>query len=184
MATAEQDVLLKAEIDTDPLVRGYAPMSDDDVAIDMRLVIRPGQSDPLALLEYLTLERFRQGNLYGRIAMVANSLPVKDGNSWTIPPLPIGVADADVTLTQQHIAAALTFLRFVQFDVETVVTLIDSRIETILDDLGPGGAGCGAIGGADKTAIQALSTDKQDRGTEIEFGRVLEGDVIRVRALP
>jgi len=184
-ASEEADMVdiptLKTEIDTDPLARGYAAMNDAAVAADLMTIYRDAPASSQALLEYLTLERFHTGSLYGRLRMVANSMPVRDGaNTWTIPPLPIGLAGADVAISQDHIASAAALLRFVDTDTALTVTLLDSRITNILDDLAL--AGCEAIGAADKTAIQALSQSQQSRASELGLGIVKEGHVQIARA--
>lgn len=169
--------IIGAELTNDPLGRGYAGMGDAEAkAADMNTKYRNGPHDPGILLQYLTLERFRTGTLYGRLRMVAGSRPVKDGAAWTIPPVPLGVGDADVALTQQHVASAASLLRYVDTDSDLVVTLLDSRITSILNNLANGG-GCEAIGGGDKAAIEAMSTGVQTRGRELGVGVVTVGDI-------
>ena len=175
---------LKSEIDTDPLARGYAGMTDQQVADDMNLFNRDAPATSQAILQYLTLERFRQGSLYGRLMMVALSRPVRDGASnWSIPPVPLGVSDADIAITQEHIAAANAILRYADVDVATTVTLLDTRFDALLDDIGP--TGCEAIGANDKTALQALSQNQQSRAMELGIGgHIKESDVAFARSLP
>jgi len=166
--TQSQVDTLATELSTDPLTRGYAGMTDAQKVTSLNAVDRDGPHDPTALLQYLTLERFRTGTLYGRLQLVAGARPVRAGAGWGIAPLPIGAADADITVTQDQIAAAQALLRYVDTDTTAAVTLLDSRITSILDDLGPSGAGgCEAIGGGDKTAIQALSQNQQSRAQEL-----------------
>lgn len=174
--------ILKAELEpNDPLGRGYAGMDDEAAAVDLNTVYRDGPHDTGALLQYLTLERFRTGTLYGRLRLVAHSRPVKDDAAWTIPPLPLGASDADVAITQQHIAAAASLLRYVDTDSALAVTLLDSRITSILSNLTANGGGCGAIGSGDKTAIEALSTGVQSRATELGVGVVYPGHIQTAR---
>ena len=158
---------------------------DDAIAADeINALNRDAPADSIALLRYLTLERFRQGTLYGRLQLVACNRPVKDGNSWSIPELPLGANDADVAITQENIAAAATLLRFVDTDTADSVNLLDSRLDAILDSVGPTPGGCDAIGAADKTALQGLSQNQQSRAMELGLGVVRPGTVQMARALP
>ena len=176
--------ILKPEHDDDPLVRGYAGMTPHQVADAMHLLLyRDAPADPLAMLEYTTLERYRTGTIYGRVKMVADSRPVKNGGAWTIPPLPLGVGQTDITPTQKHIASANSLLRFLDTDIASTVTLVDSRFDSILDDLA-GGGGVQAMGPNDKTALQGLSQNKQTRESELRLSEVKPGHIQEIRSLP
>ena len=170
--------ILRTELLIDPLGRGYSGMTDQQAADNLNMVNRESPPNSAALLQYLTLERFRTGTLYGRLKLVADSRPTRAGNAWAIPPLPIGVADADVVITQQHISAAATILRYVDTDTGLAVSVLDTRLNVILDAL----TACEAIGPNDKTAIRALSENQRSRGIEIGFGLVRPGDVQNARA--
>jgi hypothetical protein len=174
-------LVIKDEITLDPLGRGYTPMTDKQVADDMNTAYRDGPYDSDSLFKYLTMERFRTGTLYGRLVLVAGSRPVRAGNVWEIPPLPLGASDVDITITQTHIASASTFLRLLDVDRTSSLLLTDSRMGSILDDLSIGG--CEALGPGDKATIQAMSIGQQTRAEELGIGRVREGHVNTARAL-
>ena len=169
--------ILSDELTNDPLARGYGAMTDQEAADDLNLIYREAP-DGGAILEYLVLEAYRQGGLYGRIRMVANSRPVKDGNSWSIPPVPFGVSDADVTIGQSHITSASAFLRYTEPDFHIAVPITEARLGTILDKL----TACDAIGPNDKAALAALADNQQSRGSELGIGHVKTGHVQQARA--
>lgn len=172
-------VALRSELDTDPLTRGYSAMDDAAAAADLNTLYRDAPPDEGALLQYVTLERFRTGNLYGRIKMVAETTTLRAGNSWELPPMPLGVGGVDVVPTYDQVQSAAAFMRFLETDTVFAVSLIDSRADTILSDL----VAVGAMGGGDKTAIQALSQNQQSRATELFGVPVNIGDVQNARAL-
>ena len=171
--------LLKIELDTDPLTRGYAGMDDPTAAATFNVIDREAPPDSGALLQYIILERFRTGNLYGRINMAAFASPLRAGNAWEIPPLPLGAAGADVVPTFDQIQSAAAFMRLLDTDTRFAVSLLDSRIDTILSDL----VSVGVIGAGDKTAIQALSENQQSRATELGIGRVDPRHVTQARSI-
>ena len=96
----------------------------------------------------------QNANIYGRIEMIAEA---KQGDD------PFGVTDS---LEVQQIAAAKTFLYMLNAD-DFQVLLADTEFDAILTKL----QGANAFSPADKTALQALADNKQNRVTEIGFGR-------------
>ena len=139
-----------------------------------------GPPDAGGLLQYLLLERFRTGTLYGRIKMVSDSRPLRAGNSWEFAPLPLGAADADIVPTQDQVAAACAMIRMVDTDTGFATSLLDSRIDNILNDLAVGGIE--AIGPIDKTAIQGFSQNVQSHANDLGYGRIRAGDIQFARA--
>jgi len=161
--------------DTGPFDADPAIAADEWNALN-----RDGPPTGEGLLQYIILERFRTGTLYGRIKMVSDSRPLRAGNGWEFAPLPLGVSDADIVPTQDQVAAACAFIRMVDTDTSLVVSLLDSRIDNILNDLGP--AGIEAIGAGDKTAIQGFSQGVQSYSTEKGYGPLKAGDIAQARA--
>ncbi len=139
-----------------------------------------GPPDSGALLQYLLLERFRTGTLYGRIKMVSDSRPLRAGNAWEFAPLPLGASDADIVPTQNQVAAACAMIRMVDTDTGFAVSLLDSRIDNILNDLSNGGIQ--AIGPADKTAIQGFSQGVQSHANDLGYGRLSFSNIELARA--
>ena len=69
---------IKAEIDTDPLTRGYSGMNDQAVADDLNTVYRDGVADAGALFTYLAQQTARESptegtasHIYGRLKRAA-----------------------------------------------------------------------------------------------------------------
>jgi hypothetical protein len=114
--------------------------------------------------------------------MLSDVRKVRAGNSYEFVPVPLGVGDADIVPSQEQVAAASALMRYVDTDTEVALSLLDSRIDNILNDLGPLGAG--AIGAVDKTAIQGFSQNRQSRVQELNIGFVRVGDVEFARSLP
>jgi hypothetical protein len=112
--------------------------------------------------------------------MLGNTMVNTFGNGGTnqIPPVPLGVGGALQVPTFDQIQSAASFMRILDTDTGFAVSLLDSRIDSILNDL----TASDAIGSGDKTAIQALSQNQQSRATELGLGRVNAGDVNQARA--
>jgi hypothetical protein len=173
---------LKAELLAGHPVTGPYDADNQIAANQLNAVNREGPPDPLSLLQYITLERFRTGTLYGRLKMLSDVRKVRAGNSYEFVPVPLGAGDADIVPSQEQVAAASALMRYVDTDTEVALSLLDSRIDNILNDLGPSGAG--AISAVDKTAIQGFSQNRQSRVQELNIGFVRVGDVEFARSLP
>ena len=169
--------ILSDELTNDPLARGYGAMTDQEAADDLNTVYREAP-DTGAILEYLVLESYRGGSLFGRISMVARSLPVKDGNSWQIPPVPFGAGDADVTVDQSHVSIAAALLMYVQPDFHVGIPITEARLDAAFSSM----VACEAIQLSDKTALAALVDNQQSRGNELGIGHVKTGHVQQARA--
>ncbi len=170
---------IKAEIDSDPLTRGYSGMTDQQVADDMNTAYRPSPVGPEGILQYVTLEtaRSNDGNdttacsIYGRAQMVAAAVYDADPLSTTTPGHQLEVAE---------IAAAQSFVRMLGPESQFSLDLSDSRFDSILQHL----VDCQVMKNADKTAIQGLSTNAQTRAAELGLGVVKVGEVGQARSLP
>jgi len=161
--------ILKTEVLTDPLVRGYAGMTDAQVAADMNLLNRPGQTTVEQLRTYFLLERKAGMFLYGRLHTVAQSAVNDDPIGETTP------------LTLEHITSAQTMCNILNPTSGFSLDLADSRFDALLNDLA-GGQGAKVIGAADKTAIQAFSLNTISRGEELNIGKVKKSQVAFVRS--
>ena len=73
MATPDGFIRLQEELTTDPLVVGYAGMTDIQVSASLRAQTRPGPSTVDQLRAYFLLEKRSGVPLYGRLALVARS---------------------------------------------------------------------------------------------------------------
>jgi len=169
---------IKAEIDADPLTRGYSGMTDDQVADDMNLLIYDAPASPGALLDYLLSTEFRNGNLYGRINMIASLQPSSVGE---FPTLPLGASEAQVAITGRQVAAAKAMTRLVSPEGDIASPLTDTEIDNLVIELGLTGAE--AMGAANRSAILALSQNKQSRARVLGLPVVREGDVQIARGI-
>jgi len=165
---------IKTEIDTDPLVRAYSGMTDQQVADSMNTVDRPAEGSIEELRKYLLLEKKAAMSLLGRLEVLA---------AGTVGSDPLGDTISG-GLTLEHITAAKALLRIADPASGFTLDYNDSRFNAILDDLAGGVGNALAINPADKTAIQALSNNQQSRGNEIGVGHVKVGHVTHARALP
>ena len=164
---------LKAELTAGHPDTGAYNANHALAADELNAINREALPDTQALLNYLLFTRFRDSQVYGRIKHVADSA-VGDL-------LPMGVAEANVSLTRKHIHSANAFLRYVEGDTAGGLKTTDSGISNMLDDLGLG-SGCHCMDGTIKSAIQAFSQNKQSRAAELGLGVVREGTVARARA--
>ena len=169
MATPQTLRILKTELDTDPLVRGYAGMTHLQAANDLNAKSRSGQAGVDQLRTYFLLERRARMFLYGRLEVVANSAIGTDPLAEAVP------------LTLEHVISAKTMLNILNPTSGFSLDLSDTRFDALLNDLSGGAGGCKVIGPSDKTAIQAFSTNVRSRGEELGIGRVEEGEVQFVR---
>ena len=152
---------------------------DDQLAADeLNAVNRPVAAPAAEILKFCLTTQHRENtgsdtsntNIYGRIAMVAEAT---EGSN------PFGVSPAD-SITVGQIAAAKTILRLLQDDC-FALDLAGADINAALTKCQ--GANC--FSPSDKTALEALSENKQSRAQEIGFGRpsVNAGHVIAARAM-
>jgi len=172
---------LRTEIDTDPLVRGYAGMTDQQIAESMNALDRPAAGGVDGMLHYLLVNRSRDNSgsdtiptaLIGRLYAMANA---NEGDDV------FGVVPARLA-TQESIHAARLFLTLVQSPHLTELNFLDTEVDFAYQVLG-GGSGRRVWKPADITALQGLSKNQQSRASEIGLGRVHVGDVTTARTLP
>lgn len=168
--------ILKDELTTDPLSRGYAAMTDQQAIDSLNALDRNAPTDKNIILQYMLLERYRTNSgadtkvnyLYGRLQMVCDANVGDDvfGSTTNI-------------LTQDQKASALTFIRLLGSDSGFALDLLDSRFTNMLTDI----RNAEVFGPVDKNAIQAFSQNKQSRALELGIGRVRLGDVEFARSL-
>lgn len=130
-------------------------------------------ADPLALLNYCVMNDFRGEPIYGRIALVADSA--------VGALLPLDDAEVGITMTIKHIAAAKTFLRFMEPDVQASDALTSAGWDNILNALAGGALNAQCMGPTNKTDIQNLSKDKQSHAQKEGLGVVEPGHILEAR---
>ena len=180
--------VIKTEIDTDPLLRNYAAMTNQQVADDMNSFYRPGIAAPGALFNYLIKETARDDssetptNIYGRLARIVAAgrdtlgPPGEEVFAQTYTPGPFR------NLTPVSLDACVCLLAIA--DQDRLGTLRQDMNETQFDALLENVRLAGVYKPADVTAIKALSDNRQSRGQELDLSnRVREGEVERARAL-
>ena len=167
---------LKSELTTDPLARGYGPMSDSAAAIDLNTVYRPSPAPLLDILQYIVElnHRTQQGTdttystILGRLYHAAESTVGGD-------PFGRGVGN-EITLVQLH--ACKFFIALFESPQIASIDYGDTNLPTGQVN----GAGVWSAGHA--TAIEALSDSKISRAAELGFPVLGAGDVAIARALP
>ena len=172
------------EITADPETRGYAGMSDAEVADDMNLPIYDGPSETGALFNYLISNKARDQPgedptiIYGRLARVdeAGSTVANAG-----PPGNQIFGAGGSNLTPERLDACRAFLDLARQDgLESFVQLQTTEVSLgVMMDLV---IAAGVMKSGDKTNILALSQNKQSRGQVIGVGRVKPGEVSQARA--
>jgi len=171
---------IKAEIDTDPLTRGYAGMTDAQVAADLMTAYREGPGSATAIRQYLSHETSRSNDgsdtvvtfIIQRLAQVAAMTPTTDGSDQTDP------FGGTTLITNKMISAAVA-LQSIAVDNEFETPHSDSRLDTILSLL----VSATVFKSADKTAILALTENTMTRAAELGLGKVEQGHVEESRAL-
>ena len=174
-------VVLKNEIDTDPLGRGYAAMNDVQVAADMSLINRPAENGVERMLNYCIVNRSRTNvaaddtplPLLGRLRMVAAANIGDD---------PFGTGVVANQVTREMKSWALAFESAFTATTLTTLNFIDSEVDFGYTALGPG---AGVVWKTpDIDALKAFSQNQQTRGQELGLGTVKVGHVTQARALP
>lgn len=178
-------VALKAEIDDDPLTRGYSIMSDVEVAVDMNLVNRPDVVEVRLLLKFLLLDNVHQTDgsdtqdraIWTRMQDV-DALAVTPAaavaNPWG------STAIGNITEIQQIKATQLLEFFTLSAQGALPVDVTDSNFQVYL--AGAQAAGC--MSTTQETALLALSNNLQSRGSELGLGEVKDFQVAAARALP
>jgi len=176
-------VALKAEIDSDPLGRGYAGMTDRQVADDLNTFYREGTPDPGAMFQYLAENKAKDGvaatatTILGRMQRLSRATGADIGTKFFQDDGNAGQS-ADLTMEAADSGRAL-FLIAEQDRLQGFVGNTN-RLNNMLNDVRL--AGC--LKAADRDAILAMSQNKQSRAGELGIGRATEGAVQRARALP
>lgn len=170
--------VLKTELTTDPLTRGYSTMSDIQAANDLNTVYRDIDEGGIeGMVRYLATHKNRTNTgtdtvgsaMLGRLYHVADS---------AIGANPFGASPA-LTVTNAMKHAARSFIELFNNSTLSTVDFQNTEIDlfyTACTDAGVWKA-------ADVTALKALSQSKQSRATELGIGYVREGDVAQARAM-
>lgn len=174
---------LKTEIDTDPLTRGYAGMTDAQVAADINTVNRPDTVSIEEVLKFLILDNVHSTNgndtqdrsLWQRMKEVVSLAEVPTSGTAD----PWGSTEiGNVSEIQQ--AKTHTLFDFFTLSAQgsLPVDLTNSNFKVYL--AGAQAAGC--MSTAQETALLALSDNLQSRAQELVLGKVRTADVTAARA--
>lgn len=171
---------LQAELLAGHPVTGAYNIDDQLAANELNALNRPSEAEAAEILQYCLLETSRTNagadlvasNIYGRIKAVAGSAVGAD-------PFNTGRPGDQLKLEEIHAAEAM--LRILGAESGFALSLLDARFDAILEQL----AQCRAMKQGDKTAIQGLSVDQQNRVMELQLGRnrVNADHVTKARAL-
>ncbi len=189
-----QLTILKNEIDPVINLGGHpvtgAYNADAQLAAnEMNAFNRSAGASPVAILDYLLRNEYRGENLYGRIAVVADAqqAPIRANNGsitgWSWPTVTLGDANADIQLTLDHVASAKALMRLTDRNSGVEGDLNTAALDAILNALAGGAQNAQCMGPAHKTALKALSDNRQSRANELSLPRTRAADVINARAL-
>jgi len=171
--------ILKTEIDTDPLARGYVGMTNLQIADDMNLVNRDTEGGTVGMLTYLLKNRSRTNtgtdtvatSIYGRLQSVAESV-VGDN--------PFGASGNSISM--EHIHTAKMLIALITSPQVSTMDFVNVEVVIMLDLMGGGAGNAKVMKPADIVAIKALSENQQSRGQELGVGIIREGDVEGAKA--
>ena len=173
-------VALKAELDTDPLTRGYSGMTDQQVRDDLHTLYRDAPHNPAALLDYMMKTEFRNSTIYGRVGLIADLQP--DPTTGDFGNAPTGASAAAVAIDVRMVSAAKALIRLTSDTGGAISTpLTNTELTNILTEMDTSNAEVMSI--AQRDAIIGLSQNQQSRATELGFGFIHIGDVQNARAL-
>ncbi len=175
--------ILRTEITTDPLGRGYSSMTDLQVAQDMQLVNRSTSTITIAeMLKFLMLDNTyktdagddtQARSIWQRMKEVAAlSIPATGSTSdpW----------NGGNTITEMQMIRNQQLMNFLTISAQgnLNIDVTDTNFQNYLT--GSQGAGCMSL--AQKNAFIALVENTQSRGQELKIGKVREGNVQKARA--
>ncbi len=148
--------IIKTELDTDPLGRGYASMTDDEAAIDLNTEYR-ATTVAISVSEFENAARQS-----GKFVQLIDRSELKE-------------PDGSRTFESAYSLMSSLVGRTTEMDFAEV----DSYWYNVLEDcVAEGSLGTGAA-----AAIRALCDEMISRGTEIGAGEVAAGDVSYARSL-
>lgn len=187
MASGADIQVIKTEIDTDPLTRGYAPMTDQQVADDLNTLYRPGPAAPGALFNYLIHQKAREDAsqtptiIYSRLKRAAET----DIGPATARVAPEVFFATGKNLTEVRHDACVALLALADRDgLERLASEDFSAADFEADVLQPV-VDAGVMKPADRDAIKGFSTGTQSRARELGIGGLVRaGDVAQARAIP
>ena len=180
-------VALKAELDTDPLVRGYAGMTDAQAATDLNLVNRPNVVDINEIFKFMAIDEVystdgsdtQDRSLWQRLKEVVSLAVVP--NAGTANPWGSTTVGNITEIRQLKCHQLFDFLTLaVQGGLGTSVDLKDSNFQIFLN----GAENASVMSTAQKNALLALADNLQTRASELSLGVVGAGTVGAARALP
>ncbi len=174
---------LKNEIDTDPLARGYAGMTDIQVADDMNLSNRRGLVGIADMLKFLLLDNVystdgddtEARSIWQRMKEVVSmaAVPVSPGSANPWGSTSIG----NITEIQQIRTHQLLSFFTLSAQGSLVVDIEDSNFQGYLT--GAQAAGCMSV--SQKNDFLALADNLQSRGEELSLGKIREGHIQKAR---
>ncbi len=169
--------ILKTEIDIDPLVRGYAAMTDLEVANDMNLINRDADGGVTGMLEYVVENMYRTNesgdttktSILGRLVTVSESAVGADP------------FDSGHILTMVHIHAAKMFVYIMSNTNVSTLDFVNTEVDGMIVSLNGAASNAGVWSVPDGNALKALSQNQQSRGNELGIGKVRTGHVVEAR---
>ena len=182
ICAADRIDIIKTEIDTDPLTRGYSAMTDLQVADDMNLQNRPDTVSIEDIVKFLLLDNVYQTDgsdtqdraIWQRmkeVVALAVTPSTSVANPWG------STAIGNVTEIRQIKTHQLVEFFTLSAQGNLRIDLTDSNFQVYV--AGAQSAGC--MSTAQETAFLALSDNLKSRGEELEVGRVKEGHVGEAR---
>jgi hypothetical protein len=169
--TGTQLAALKAILDAPHPVSGAWAVDDGDATKQANAVNRPGKADAESARAYALSTLFRGSIIYGRVAYVARR---SVGDTWLAGP------SDNVTLTLEHIAAALTFVSAIDGERGVDFAAVAGSVDALA--LGAGNAHC--MGPGNKDALVGFSDNRQSILAENDLPAARGNDITRARALP
>lgn len=170
-------VALKSELTQDPLGRNYAALGDEAAAVRINVIDRPFDGISAPMLTYLAVNKNRTNtgtdtvntSMLGRLILAAGA---------TIGTDPFG---SGVLVTLDMKCSALALLEILRSDKLQALPFQTNTLQQLLTDM----ISVGVMKVADKTAIIALSDNRQSRASELNLGGVpTTSDVAAARRLP
>lgn len=182
MAIAGKIDILRTEITTDPLVRGYSGMTDLQVADDMNLLNRPDTASIEAVIKFMLMDNTyktdgddtQDRSIWQRmkeVVAMANTPSVSTANPWG------STSIGSITEIRQVKTHQLVEFFTLSAQGNLSVDLTDSNFQVYL--AGAEAAGC--LSAAQETSLLALSDNLKSRGQELGIGTIRENNVTEAR---
>ena len=181
----QKHIDLKAELDADPLTRGYSGMTDAQAHADLVTIYRPAPVEIAVILSWLLMEQTYRTNTGDDTQARSIWLRLKDVDALYDPNQTGAVTNpwgaTALNITEIRVVKCRQLLEFFTLSAQgnLPVDLDDTNLQGYLQ--GAQQAEC--MSTTQETDLLALGNNRQSRAQEIGVAPISVGDVVAARAI-